>query len=400
MLKLRSIIIFMIILRLAGQLSAEGRAWTVFVYMNGDCNLEGATFRGLNQLEKVGSNDWMDMVALVDRIPGENTSNGDWTGGKVFHVIKDTDTTQVGDDGTVISPVLEDIAEPDMGDPATLTGFVKKYAAMFPAEKYCLIIWGHGHGWKPYVYPPKSRDVCSDDTDRDTLTLAELKSAFSEITDSLGKKIDVLDFDACLMGMLEVAYQFKDSVDYLAYSEEIEPDDGDPLCSIFSSLTPEAGGRDLALLFAEKYCSFYPAKWYDVTKSAIDESRIRAVESSIADLALELTGNMGKFKTALAGARHDSLWFSESDYIDLGFFLQLLEKRCNSDDVLVEKIQAARFDYGKAVIYGGHVGDENEDATGMSIYFPETGNRYLKSYEDLPFSKTSGWDRLLQEYYK
>ena len=43
---------------------------------------------------------------------------------------------------------------------------------------------------------------------------------------SLGKPIDIVGFDACLMSMLETAYAFRKSSSLLVASEELEPGAG------------------------------------------------------------------------------------------------------------------------------------------------------------------------------
>ena len=47
-----------------------------------------------------------------------------------------------------------------------------------------------------------------------------------------GVHLDVINFDACLMAMYEVAYEFLGLTDYMVFSEEVEPGDGDPYDTI------------------------------------------------------------------------------------------------------------------------------------------------------------------------
>ena len=50
-----------------------------------------------------------------------------------------------------------------------------------------------------------------------------LSYALSQIKDVLGQKIDLVGMDACLMAMVEVAYEIKDYVNILVASQETEP---------------------------------------------------------------------------------------------------------------------------------------------------------------------------------
>ena len=53
----------------------------------------------------------------------------------------------------------------------------------------------------------------------------------------LGRKVDVVGMDACLMTMIEVAYQLRDHAQVLVGSEEIEPGPGWPHAAILGDLT-------------------------------------------------------------------------------------------------------------------------------------------------------------------
>ena len=63
-----------------------------------------------------------------------------------------------------------------------------------------------------------NKAVCWDETSsNDCLYMSEVELAIA------GKEIDLIGFDACLMGMVEVAYQLLGETDYVVASEETEP---------------------------------------------------------------------------------------------------------------------------------------------------------------------------------
>ncbi|MBW1675421.1 MAG: hypothetical protein JRF30_01090 [Deltaproteobacteria bacterium] len=70
--------------------------------------------------------------------------------------------------------------------------------------------------------------LLTDDTSGDALDNQELKNVLSGVSQRIGRKIDILGLDACLMNMIEVAYQLKDCVQVMVGSEEEEPFDGWP----------------------------------------------------------------------------------------------------------------------------------------------------------------------------
>jgi len=98
----------------------EVRPWTVAIFMNGDNDLEEYVVHDLNELEAgdAGANAYV--VVQADRIDGYDASDGDWTGARRYAVAHDDD------DGTVTSPVVADLGEVDMGDPAVLAAVLTK----------------------------------------------------------------------------------------------------------------------------------------------------------------------------------------------------------------------------------------------------------------------------------
>ena len=66
--------------------------------------------------------------------------------------------------------------------------------------------------------------IAPDDTNKDFLDNVELKNALFNV----GRRIDILGMDACLMSMAEVCYQIRESVDYTVASEAEQELDGWP----------------------------------------------------------------------------------------------------------------------------------------------------------------------------
>ena len=110
--------------------------------------------------------------------------------------------------------------------------------------------------------------------------------------------------DACLMANVEVAYELRKSVNYLVASEELVPGHSWPYTDIFGALRakPTMGGAEFAKLIVDRYVTFYtanPPAGGDVTKIALDLSRIDEVVSAINQLAETLRVDMSKVGEAL-----------------------------------------------------------------------------------------------------
>jgi hypothetical protein len=118
--------------------------------------------------------------------------------------------------------------------------FVEAIQSYSGAQQIVAAIIGHGGGWAPDVLagqPPRIGGqpgsygnptelgglLWDDHTENpgqgNSLSTPELGEALRNIQKRTTRKIDLLYLDACLMGMWEVAYELKDSVDLLLLSE-------------------------------------------------------------------------------------------------------------------------------------------------------------------------------------
>ncbi|GAG28789.1 unnamed protein product, partial [marine sediment metagenome] len=242
--------------------------WTVMVYLDADNNLESAGIDDINEMEIVGSTTDVNIVVQVDRIPYsvlaannegylDDISNSNWTTTRRYYITQDFDPYQISSD------LKSDLGELNMGDPQTLIDFTSWAVTEYPAKKYLLVIWNHGGGFRSPAYT--TRDIAWDDTSGgDKITMPELEYALSAISAQIGKKIDIVGMDACLMAMTEVAYQIKDHTDILVASEENEPGDGWPYDTILGQLVvnPTTSPEQLATDIVDKYIYSYPS--YDV----------------------------------------------------------------------------------------------------------------------------------------
>jgi hypothetical protein len=247
--------------------------WTFMVYIDADdSTLEEQAISDFIEMADIGSNENISIVVQLDRIPGDDDSYSDWTDCRRFLVTKGLTPA----DGSEIMS----IGEVNMGDPATLVSFVEWAASNYPAEKYALIISSHGKGWS---------GCCWDETsDNDNLDLAEMRSALSDISEFIGRSLDIIGFDACLMGMTEVAYEVHDYASVMVASEHAEPSSGWPYDAVLTQLTaaPDISAVELATIVVDSYYIAHAPTSYTMT--AIDLTKIDAVVNGLSDLAQAL----------------------------------------------------------------------------------------------------------------
>jgi Clostripain family len=411
------------------------RKWTVMVYLAGDNNLDGAGLADLAEMKQVGSNSDVAVVAQFDR------------SGRKNHTMR----YFLRRGGTPAEDVAGDLGETNTGDPKVLEEFILWAAGEYPAEHYMAVIWNHGSGWDdenvyrvgrsmkkdivrkrttisdtdfgnalPYstaraisggamtraVFRTSvekaltTRAIAFDDDARDFLDNVEMKKVFASVTRKLGRKIDILGMDACLMSMFEVNYQMRDAALFCVGSEEVEPGDGWPYSTVLSALTsePSITPRGLSAAIVDKYIRSYKAA-DNVTQSACDVSKAATVADAVNGLAGVLTDGLSRtaVRMSLIEARSRVQSYYTADYVDLVDLCGLI--RGGSDS---EEIKAACTAVIGSVIENGMVvksgckGAGVKHSHGISIYFP--AKKISPLYARLDFVKESKWDAFLKAF--
>ena len=386
-----AILVVMLIFAVPSPVHATA-CWTVMVYMDGDNNLEQYAVDDLNEMEAVGSTEKVNIVVQFDRHPGYDNTNGDWTNTKRYYVTKDIH----GYDSVITSSEITNMGEVNMGDPNELASFVNWAKTDYPADHYLLVLWDHGSGWKGFPQP--LRGVCTDETDGDELSISEVAAALKSVTCSGDCPLDIVGFDACFMGMVEVDYEILPFAHYRVGSEEYEPGDGWDYVKVltFLAANPSALPPVVSAKIVETYMNFYGYTGFE-TQSAVHLNPTSTVVEALDVFALHLAGAF-QYQTEIQKARLLTESFSDPDYIDLYHFAQLIRSlvphRGIQKDALV--LMGA---INQAVIKEGH-GAMNSNAHGMSIYFPAQSASYLSNYEnDAELSEGTFWDEFLNQYY-
>ena len=92
------------------------KEWTVAVFLNADNNLDYFGVQDQKEMAKVGSNDYMNIVTLIDRERGPAQIN---------YIEKDN------------IKKIKDMGELDMGDYKEFVKFVRFVKENYPAKHYC-----------------------------------------------------------------------------------------------------------------------------------------------------------------------------------------------------------------------------------------------------------------------
>ena len=178
----------------------ELKDWTVLVYSVSDNNLYRYMQADLDEAERIGSTNEMNLIAETSHQP---------KGGSVVRMKLETDATP-----GLKSPVLQDLGKDhDMAKSSSLADSIVWAMKEYPSKNFMLICSDHGAGWKGAHH--------SESTDS-WMNLTDLEDGLRSAQEQTGKRIDVLGFDECLMASTEVAHQLQPYANYLVASEETE----------------------------------------------------------------------------------------------------------------------------------------------------------------------------------
>jgi hypothetical protein len=405
---------------------------TALFYLNGDNNLSHEVLYALDMLETVGSSDEMNLLVLYDGKAGFDHGYGDeWGGTKLLYITHDEQI------GKINSPILKDMGEQNLGNPATLEKFVQ-YSMNFKAERYFFVTFSHGRGIIDThsftsTGPHKSLAISIDETDdNDSLSMQQFHGALK--SGLQGEKFELVILFSCLTNMVEVGYALKDVTDYLVGSEdEIRIVNNPPgafqvrgikfeepfgklrenphlsiynLAKITIDCFIEQYSAELKLknIFGQSYKCRYPAGLALVNCNEYNQlaQRLNHIARYInqrishprraMDLAKELR------ITFPAVQRYHS--FLNLEYYDLKDFLLKLED--TTADLTLKGLCAETHEFidRDVILYERHTIDTSSN--GISIYISHSSvpdnifNAHQRQYRQSFFSKDTAWDEMIE----
>lgn len=360
----------------AGQAHSDD-SWTILVYVNGDNNLEDAALDDLNEMEAASIPGNISVGVQIDRMPGWDTSNGNWVDTRRGIVTPDSNAQ-------IVSSPLQSIGEVNMGQTRSLTEFIDWGAANLPAEHYALIIWDHGGG----ALYGSSWD---DSQGGENLSLDEVDQAIRG--SSLGR-VDLLGFDACLMASIEQAEEASEYASVLVASEKTEPGEGWDYTAFLNALTAASPptATTLATAIVDSYGSFYGNA---ELLSAIDLNDLTALNTRI-DNFVEVMRSASSTDWSAVDTALSLSWKADAGhdlYVDLGNFMEnLIDSSANTQidsaaQIVVEEIQSV------VVRKTGSTG-----VHGLTVVFPADGSLAGYDAAHYRFLQDTQWDDFLTLY--
>ena len=369
--------------------------WTVMVYLNAANDLDSFSVPNFVQMQKVAQNANVRIVVQFKQafIPGES-ENPSFIGTRRYLVKPDTVST------TVTSTLIQDMGTGvDMGSPTTLNNFIKWSQQYYPADRYCLIVWNHGNGWRSRSLrnPTPTRGVSYDDDSGNHIDTWQLQSALT-----VGAPIDIVAWDASLMQMAEVACEMKTVAKYIVGSEESPPGTGYPYDLVLAKFrdNPDSDTVTLSHAFVDGMINYYTVAGSHITQSVLDVSQLNNLETAIDGLGAALSANVGSLGTIVPTVRSQAQAYPPSDviriYRDLYDVCRLLKSSSGVPLAVATAATNVQTAIGNCVLYEKHSTDSS-GSRGIAIDFSDSGSFASVSadYANLNLAKNTSWDSWL-----
>lgn len=397
--------------------------WNFLSYMQADNNLCEFAAGNIDGMKAVGSTRDLNILVQMD-VPQD----------RITHRLR---LLQGGKENDDSDPDHEMGYHPEEEILTSIQDWVYK---KYPAKRLCLNLWNHGGGAVDQeatrsliIKHNKShriglfartaeknhatRGILFDDSQGTFLSTADLGDACAKITDIIGHKIDILGMDACLMAMIEDAYEFHGSVDCLVASEQTIPGTGWPYQNILQTLadTPKMTNKAFAASIVDAYAECYTKKeTTDFTLSAIDVTRIAHATDAFnifldairAAFKVNPSGTASFFNTARKNTLVIDRDFAYVDLVDFyekiiaqisrqSKFLCIPKRMTPAVAAVKDAAENAKAAALSAIIHAAAGAAYSGRAHGMSIYFPSNG-RIEKLYRTTNFAKDTGWPEVLE----
>jgi hypothetical protein len=285
------------------------------------------------------------------------------------------------------------------------------------------------------------KNVLEDYSGEDKKDARELH--LEEKDELLGKPLDILGFDSCVMGMLEVGYQFHDFTKTMIVSEGSVPSAGWTYAKILRGLAcgnhAKEPAKKVAAQFVKEFIEsqlLYTIGGVSVDMAAWDMGRFDDLSCAFDELSARLIECFENKDSVIYRQMERVIlqvhWKCQSymydQNVDLGDFCDLLKKECESvandlggyDGIeILKSVQDAcekvLRELEKAVILSGFSGGGYQYSNGISVFFPWSWEGYeasKKNFQDLwvakdikYYNEDSGnkclyWGDFLKKYLK
>lgn len=180
------------------------------------------------------------------------------------------------------------------------------------------------------------------------LNTTELVKAAHSMKQILGRKLDLIGFDACFMSTIEIWHLLSDYAHVGVGSADIELATGWHYAGIMQQLKkPNASAADLASAIVSSYGQFYNGRTHLYTLSAVNLDSISAIKKNLDAVSHALQGHMDlfgkRFKQVIIKARKSTLEYANPMFADMRSFYIELYKQLSSTPLTKTNDPAAQY---------------------------------------------------------
>jgi hypothetical protein len=373
--------------------------WTVLIYGHADHNLSPSLITDMLEMERVGSGGGLNIVVQAD-FDGSSKQNDGLdpalaTGVSRFLMAKNPNQTE----RRLISPVVERLNESNnMDDPKVLEAFIAWGVKKYPAKNYAMVFWDHGGQWQGF-----GGDTQDGTTHSPGLSTAQIRAAIDNTKAATQvEKWAFLSFDTCLMGGLEVLYDFAPLTDVFIACPELDYGDGwnYEVLEVLRQ-TPTITPLEFGKAEVDSWRTHHSVGEADIKLAAhslYDLTKFDSFERNYLAFAASVNQNATAIQKSLAVIRRETTSYSiggvkemgnPTDYIDLGELAERLQQDASVPDDIKVAALAMNTSLG-AMVTAKVLGTEKLKAHGLSIFYPERGSADNAGYLNLTASKIDG----------
>jgi hypothetical protein len=382
-----------------GERSEE--SWTILSYMNGDGDLESFITGDMNEMERIGSSDNVNIIVQIDL--GDDYRNQDaletWTETRryrvEYHPEPGLGSTRLDGEGS-----LPELGEVAMDDPDSLEDFIEWGLSNYPADHYMIAIEGHADGPADGLM----QDLESGGTSGEMM-VHEMGSALRNAIDgSIGKPVDIISFDVCWMGMAEAAAEIMDHSKYMFGSFDEIPGAGWPydrcLARILNDTSKPISERLPGVV--DEFMDHYDPQGSNpyMSLAAIDLGAFKTeLVAGIGDLGEEIfyshSGTEEDIESIIPLIdkpfnKDDDEW---DRYLDLYQFTELLSMDQRLPVRIRESAGRIMATEGDVIIHSDGGSNHPSSSRLFGIYYPTIRNQQGE-YSPLVLSNLTAWDEL------
>lgn len=339
--------------------------WTIMIYANGNNDLEPEMWQAKLAAEKACFGDSVTVVlqigredaALVNILrPGQVTQLASeyWTGVRRYLLAG----------GKAV--LLEDLGKKNMADPRCLYEFVKATTSSFPADRYMLILGGHGYQFVGSM-PDYSLEAPY------IMGIPGMARALDQACGEQESKIDILIADICYFNFIEVIYEFATHANHAVRNVLTYICDG-PIGGMPYEKIIECTQCGYGASSSELMAAFILKINLDLVAITLEHNQLGAIKSAFHKLANNYICNKGSDKISinevLFVTDHNCPWWPEAQAALLGL-----------ESLVIDYKRISCNDYGLLNIAN----------------IPSASSKTSSLYSKLKFAQDNAWTYLLSE---